>query len=80
LEKFDSILLLDIYPARELPIKGVDSELLLSKINNPNKKLISKSQIVDEIQKSNIKIIITLGAGDIGAEVKKIKKHLSIAS
>jgi UDP-N-acetylmuramate--alanine ligase len=80
LEKFDSILLLDIYPARELPIKGVNSELLLSKINNPNKKLISKSQIVDEIQKSNIKIIITLGAGDIGAEVKKIKKHLSIAS
>ena len=80
LEKFESILLLDIYPARELPIKGVNSELLLSKINNPNKKLIAKSQIVDEIQKSNIKIIITLGAGDIGAEVKKIKKHLSIAS
>jgi len=80
LEKFESILLLDIYPARELPIKGVNSELLLSKINNPNKKLIAKSQIVDEIQKSNIKIIITLGAGDIGAEVKKIKKYLSIAS
>ena len=80
LEKFDCILLLEIYPARELPIEGVNSKWLLDKINNPNKKLISKSEIVNEIQKSDIKIVITLGAGDIGAEVKNIKENLSVAS
>jgi UDP-N-acetylmuramate--alanine ligase len=80
LEKFDSLLLLDIYPARELPIEGVTSQWLLDKIDNPNKKLITKSEIVTEIQKSGIKIIITIGAGDIGAEVKNITKKLSVAS
>lgn len=80
LEKFDQVLLLDIYPARELPIEGVNSQWLLDKIDNPNKKLITKSDIVKEIQKSDIKVIITIGAGDIGAEVKNIKENLSIAS
>ena len=80
LEKFDSILLLEIYPARELPIEGVNSQWLLDKINNSNKKLISKSEIVNEINKSDIKIILTIGAGDIGAEVKNIKENLSAAS
>ena len=80
LEKFDSILLLEIYPARELPIEGVNSQWLLDKINNSNKKLISKSEIVNEINKSDIKIILTIGAGDIGAEVKNIKENLSVAS
>jgi len=80
LEKFDEILLLEIYPARELPIEGVNSQWLLDKINNPNKKLIAKSEIVNEILKSDIKIILTIGAGDIGAEVKHIKENLSIAS
>lgn len=80
LEKFDYVLLLEIYPARELPVKGVNSQWLLDKINNPNKKLVEKSEIVNEIQKSKINIIITMGAGDIGVEVKHIKERLSIAS
>jgi len=80
LSQFDSVLLLDIYPARELPIVGVTSQWLLNKIKNKNKKLISKSEIVSEIQKSKAKIILTLGAGDIGAEVKQIKQKLNIAS
>jgi UDP-N-acetylmuramate--alanine ligase len=80
LSQFDSVFLLDIYPARELPIEGVTSEWLLSKINNPNKKLITKKDIINEVQKSKMKIIMTLGAGDIGAEVKYIKESLSIAS
>jgi UDP-N-acetylmuramate--alanine ligase len=80
LGQFDGILLLDIYPAREMPIQGVNSQWLLDKIDNPNKKLIAKSDIVKEIQKSGIKIIVTIGAGDIGAEVKHIKENLSIAS
>ena len=80
LSQFDIVLLLDIYPARELPIKGVTSKWLLSKINIINKKLISKSEIVSEIQKYNAQIILTLGAGDIGEEVKHIKQELVIAS
>ncbi len=80
LQQFDEVLLLDIYPARELPIPGITSEWLLDKINNPNKKLISKSEIISEIQKSEATIILTLGAGDIGEEVKHIKQSLSIAS
>ena len=51
----------------------------MSKINNENKKLISKAEIISEIKKSKAKIILTIGAGDIGAEVIKIKKSLSVA-
>ncbi len=80
LSQFDTILLLDIYPAREMPIEGITSQLLLSKINNINKQLISKSEIVSEIKKNKAQIILTLGAGDIGEEVKYIKQELNIAS
>lgn len=80
LSKFDSILLLEIYPARELPIDGVNSNWLLNKIENPNKALINKENIVPEIKKSNAQVIITLGAGDIGVEVNNIKEQLSVAS
>ncbi|MBU2927618.1 UDP-N-acetylmuramate--L-alanine ligase [Winogradskyella psychrotolerans] len=74
LSKFDELLLLDIYPARELPIEGVTSKWLLEKIKNPNKKIIQKSHLIDEIKKSNAQIVLTIGAGDIGAEVKHIKE------
>jgi UDP-N-acetylmuramate--alanine ligase len=76
LSQFDEVLLLDIYPARELPIEGVNSQWLLDKISNPNKALISKSDIIKKIKESNAKIILTIGAGDIGAEVRKIKDAL----
>ncbi|SDH00597.1 UDP-N-acetylmuramate--L-alanine ligase [Winogradskyella thalassocola] len=74
LSNFDEVLLLDIYPAREMPIEGVTSNWLLNKIKNSNKKLIQKSQLIDEIEKSNAQIVLTIGAGDIGAEVKHIKE------
>ncbi|WP_405576009.1 UDP-N-acetylmuramate--L-alanine ligase [Winogradskyella sp. Asnod2-B02-A] len=74
LSKFDELLLLDIYPARELPMEGITSEWLLNKIKNSNKKLIQKSEIINEIKKSDAQIVLTIGAGDIGAEVKKIKE------
>ncbi len=80
LSMFDELLLLDIYPARELPIDGVNSSWLLSKIMNGNKKLIEKKDIVSNIKKSNAEVILTIGAGDIGEEVQTIKKQLSIAS
>ncbi len=73
---FDSVVLLPIYPARELPIEGIDSEVLLDKINTQDKALVLKEQLVEYLKKKPLKILITLGAGDIGLEVKPIKKAL----
>ncbi|MCG2459949.1 UDP-N-acetylmuramate--L-alanine ligase [Flavobacteriaceae bacterium F89] len=80
LSKFDSVILLDIYPARESPLEGIDSNWLLSKIDNPNKKLLKKSDLVAEIKKQAPVILVTMGAGDIGLEVPKIKKELGYAN
>ena len=78
LTPFDEVFLLDIYPARELPIEGVTSEWLLSKIKNENKQLVRKEQLIEKILKSQAQVVITLGAGDIGEEVKSIKQALSV--
>ncbi|WP_298754848.1 UDP-N-acetylmuramate--L-alanine ligase [uncultured Psychroserpens sp.] len=80
LANFDEIVLLDIYPARELPIKGVTSQWLLDKIENQNKKLVQKSELIQTINQSNAPVILTIGAGDIGEEVKHIKNALNLAS
>lgn len=80
LAQFDTLFLLEIYPARELPIPGVSSEWLLEKIPTKNKKLVSKKNLLKQILKTEKEIIITIGAGDIGEEVKHIKKALSVAS
>ena len=77
LSLFDEIILLDIYPARELPIEGITSGWLLSKIENPNKKLVSKPALIASILNSNAQIIVTIGAGDIGELVPNIKQALS---
>ncbi len=80
LSQFDVILLMEIYPAREEPIKGITSEWLLEKIENPHKKLISKSKLIEEIKQCKTGVLVALGAGDIGMEVPKIKKELAYAS
>ena len=76
LSQFDQIMLLDIYPARELPIEGVTSSWLLSLIENSNKKLVNKEDLISQIKQSNADVILTIGAGDIGAQVLKIKEAL----
>ncbi len=76
LSKFDEVLLLDIYPARELPIKGVTSSWLLDKMESENKKLISKEKLSNEVLKSESKIVVMLGAGDIGLLVDEVKDSL----
>ncbi|WP_027137178.1 UDP-N-acetylmuramate--L-alanine ligase [Gaetbulibacter saemankumensis] len=80
LAQFDELLLLDIYPARELPIEGVTSQWLLEKINNEHKRLVNKSNLLIELRKSSAEVILTIGAGDIGEEVKHIKKEFSLAN
>ena len=76
LDAFDEILLLDIYPARELPMDGITSSWLLSKMKRSNKQLVSKSDLIPTILKNDAKIIVTIGAGDIGEMVPSIKKAL----
>jgi UDP-N-acetylmuramate--alanine ligase len=77
LSQFDEIILLDIYPARELPMKGITSSWLLSKMENSHKKLVSKNDLIPTILESDAKIIVTIGAGDIGELVSTIKTALS---
>jgi len=76
LSKFDQVVLLDIYPARELPIEGISSKLLLEKIANSNKKLVEKTQLNDFVLQSDAEIIVVLGAGDIADLVLPLKEVL----
>ena len=76
LSRFDSILLLEIYPAREEPIPGIDAGWLLKKIKNPHKKLVSKGSLIREIEAQKPEVLIAMGAGDIGLEIPLIKNAL----
>lgn len=76
LSAFDEIILLDIYPARELPMEGITSQWLMEKMTNPNVKLVSKTDLISNILNSEAKVIVTIGAGDIGELVKPIKEAL----
>ena len=61
----DDVLLLDIYPARELPIPGVTSEIILKDIKCKNKALCNKNSLVETIKNYNFDVLLTAGAGDI---------------
>ena len=76
LSAFENIVLLDIYPARELPMEGITSKWLLEKMENPNKKLVSKSDLLAFLKRTDATVIVTIGAGDIGEMVPDIKKVL----
>ncbi|ARN70333.1 UDP-N-acetylmuramate--L-alanine ligase [Nonlabens tegetincola] len=75
LAQFDQVYLLDIYPARELPIPGITSQSLqnrIEKITSGITSMVTKDQLENELHRSNKRIICMLGAGDIGVEIKKI--------
>ncbi|MEO9570362.1 MAG: UDP-N-acetylmuramate--L-alanine ligase [Polaribacter sp.] len=76
LSRFDEVLLLDIYPAREKPISGVNSEWLLGKINSKKKKMTQKKDLVKDIKNSSAKVLTMLGAGDIGLMINEVTKEL----
>lgn len=76
LDLLDEVLLLDIYPARELPIEGVSSSMLLSKVSNDCKELLSKEELVESISDRKLEVLLTLGAGDIDELIEPIKKKL----
>jgi len=80
LAKFDELILLDIYPARELPIEGITSNWLLRKISTEKKQVSSKENLLANVLKSEAQIIVMIGAGDIGELVDEIKNNLSVES
>lgn len=61
----DSVILLDIYPAREMPIEGVSAEMLLEKINSSSKTLLGKEELINHLDQAATEVLVTLGAGDI---------------
>ncbi|MFV8353161.1 UDP-N-acetylmuramate--L-alanine ligase [Flavobacterium sp. XS2P14] len=77
LSAFDEIILLDIYPARELPMEGINSQWLMDKMINTNKKLVAKNDLIARILESDATIIVTIGAGDIGELVPSIKNAIN---
>ena len=76
LSQFDRVILLPIYPARELPIEGIKSSVLQKKIKSKNiVELVKRENLISYINNIPEKIKVFLGAGDIGLEIKKIKKN-----
>lgn len=73
----DELILLDIYAAREKPIAGITSKTLLRLCNNNNKTLCSKQNLLSFLKQSNLDVLLTLGAGDIGSLAKPIKSILN---
>ena len=76
LSALDEVMLLPIYPAREKPIAGVNSEMLLSKLTCKDKRLLSKEEAVEAVSQMKDAVILTLGAGDIDRLVPKIVQRL----
>ncbi len=76
LSKLDDVILLPIYPARELPIEGVTSDVLLDKINNKNKVLCLRENLVTLLANRKDEVIVTLGAGNIDEVVPQVQQML----
>jgi UDP-N-acetylmuramate--alanine ligase len=76
LSAFDEVFLMDIYPARELPMEGITSQWLMDKMTNDHRKIVSKEDLISEIISNDATVIVTIGAGDLGEMVPSIKKAL----
>ncbi len=76
LSMLDELILLDIYPARELPIEGVSSEIILRDVKLDKKTLCSKENLLSLLKDRQLEVLVTFGAGDIDKLVPLIKKQL----
>lgn len=76
LSQFDELILLDIYPARELSIEGVTSSALAEKMDLKQKEVVSLDQAMDRIKTKEFDVLVTVGAGNIDTLVKPIKNWL----
>jgi UDP-N-acetylmuramate--alanine ligase len=76
LDGLDEVFLLDIYPARELPMPGVTSDIIFSQMKLKNKLLVAKNDLLTSLQNTDIEVLLTLGAGDIDTLVEPIGQWL----
>lgn len=76
LDMLDECILLDIYPARELPIEGVTSRMLLDKMKSKQKHLVKKENLVEFLKNKPLEVLLTMGAGDIDKFVAPIEEML----
>jgi UDP-N-acetylmuramate--alanine ligase len=76
LELLDEIILLEIYPAREQPIEGIDAQMLLNKINKTAKRICQNDELIEVLKSLKPELLLTLGAGDIDQFVKPIEESL----
>ena len=75
LGKLDELILLDIYPAREKPIEGVSSELILDEVSLEKKRICKKDELIRVLDSEQREIVVTMGAGDIGLLVEQLENH-----
>jgi len=78
LSGLDDLILLDIYPARELPIPGVTSEMILDKVTLASKTVTSLDKIFDVLDTKKPEVLVTLGAGNIDNLVPVLKKRYEV--
>jgi UDP-N-acetylmuramate--alanine ligase len=74
----DELLILDIYPAREVPIEGITSQFLLDKISLDRKWLVPAGELLKQIESLDPEVLLTMGAGDIdqfAGPISNLKKH-----
>ncbi|MEI6815074.1 MAG: UDP-N-acetylmuramate--L-alanine ligase [Bacteroidota bacterium] len=77
LSMLDELILMDIYPARELPIAGITSNIVLDKVTIKNKRILGVKEILSEVENKDHEIILTLGAGDIDKLINPIEEILN---
>lgn len=76
LDMADEVILLDIYPARELPIEGVTSQMIADRMGNPAHTILSKEGLLEYVKAAPLELLITAGAGDIDKLVEPIKNSI----
>lgn len=75
----DELIMLDIYPARELPIEGVTSQMILDNVQLSDKKIMAKAEVVEYVKNKQPELLLTVGAGDIDTLIEPLKKALENA-
>jgi UDP-N-acetylmuramate--alanine ligase len=76
LDLADEVIMMSIYPARELPIEGITSEIILDKMENRNKKLVDDKDLLNAVKNTDTEVLLTIGAGDIDRFIQPIKELL----
>ena len=78
LSKADELILLDIYPAREKPMEGITSKIILDKVTIQHKSIVKKEELINVLTHNNdLQVLLTVGAGDIDTKVEEITNLLT---